>query len=113
MARKVETIVTLTDDIDGGKGDRTISFGIDGNAYEIDLSKRNASAFTKALAPYIDAARRAPRTARGRVGGATSSKSRGRNDLGEIRLWAKANGHNVSERGRIAGDVVRAYDEAH
>jgi hypothetical protein len=113
MARKVETLVTLTDDLDGGKGDRTVSFAVDGVSYEIDLSKRNATAFTKALAPYVDAARKAPRTARSRASGAGQARGRSRSDLADIRAWARANGHSVSERGRIAGDVVQAYNQAH
>lgn len=53
MAKKVETIVTLVDDLDGGKAERTITFGFDGATYEIDLSKRNAAAFEKVLGPYL------------------------------------------------------------
>jgi hypothetical protein len=113
MARKVETIVTLTDDIDGGKADRTISFAFDGASYEIDLSKKNATAFEKALAPYLKAARKAPRVAgRSRAAGSGSTRARGRNDLAEIRAWAKANGHEVSDRGRIAQSIQDAYDAA-
>jgi hypothetical protein len=114
MARKVETIVTLTDDIDGGKADRTISFAFDGVSYEIDLSKKNATALEKALAPYMGAARKAPRAAgRSRAARVGNSRAHGRNDLAEIRAWAKANGHEVSDRGRIAQSVRDAYDASH
>lgn len=114
MAKKVETIVTLTDDLDGSKADRTISFAFDGSNYEIDLSKRNANAFEKALSPYLSAARNAsrrrgpaPRSARRR-----SSGSKGR-DLKAVRDWARENGHPVSDRGRIPSPVLEAYDTAH
>ncbi|MGP5268482.1 Lsr2 family DNA-binding protein [Brachybacterium alimentarium] len=30
-----------------------------------------------------------------------------------IREWARENGHEVSDRGRIAGSVIEAYDAAH
>lgn len=115
MAKKTETIVTLTDDLDGSKADRTIAFSFDGTNYEIELSKKNATAFEKALKPYLDAARRTRSSSAGRsrtTTGATS-RARTRTDLAQIREWAVANGHDVSERGRIAQTVQDAYDAAH
>lgn len=106
VAKKIETIITLTDDIDGGKADRTVSFAFGGVGYEIDLSKKNANAFDKALAPYVAHARKA-KPARTRPSSTTKTTRR---DLTAIREWAKANGHAVSDRGRIAGDVIEAYD---
>jgi hypothetical protein len=115
MARKVETTVTLTDDLDGSKADRTVSFSWGGTSYEIDLSKKNAAALEKSLAPYVGAARRAPRKTRGRSAVASVSKrpAGSRSDLSDVREWAKANGYDVSERGRIARTVQDAYDAAH
>jgi hypothetical protein len=114
VARKVETIVTMTDDLDGSKADRTIAFSVDGTAYEIDLSKKNAAAFEKAFAPYIGAARKAPRASAGRArrSGGSSARS-GREQLQAIREWARANGVEVSERGRIPRSVREAFDAAH
>jgi hypothetical protein len=111
MARKVETIVTMTDDLDGSKADRTLLFGVDGTSYEIDLSKKNATAFEKALAPYVAAGRKVKAT-RGRRGATATSTGR-RPDLGQVREWARANGHQVSDRGRIPATVLDAYDAAH
>jgi hypothetical protein len=100
------TIVTLTDDLDGSKADRTVAFTWNGASYEIDLSRKNATAFEKTLAPYVDAARKVRGgSARGR-----SSATRSRTDLSAVRAWAKANGYDVSERGRIAATVVEAYN---
>lgn len=114
MAKKVETIVTLVDDLDGGKADRTISFAFAGTNYEIDLSKKNAAALEKALAPYLQVARRAPKTLRGRSNSAGGSRSRRSGPrLADIREWAAANGHEVSSRGRIAQAVQDAYAAAH
>ena len=115
MARKVETIVTLTDDLDGSKADRIILFAFQGASYEIDLSKKNATAFEKALAPYIDKARKAPRAAasgRGRRSGGSAPRS-DKQHLAAVREWARANGHDVSNRGRISASVVEAYEAAH
>lgn len=112
MAKKTETVVTLTDDLDGSKADRTVTFSVDGSSYEIELSKKNANAFDKAMAPYVSAARRV-RASNGRRSSLTTTGRGGRrNDLGAIREWAKANGHDVSERGRIAQAVLDAYDAA-
>jgi hypothetical protein len=44
--------------------DETVRFGIDGQAYEIDLSGQDAKALRNTLAPYISAARRVSRTRR-------------------------------------------------
>jgi hypothetical protein len=117
MAKKVETIVTLTDDLDGSKADRTVRFGYDGVSYEIDLNKKNATALSKALAPFIDAARKAPTGIRrgaqpGRRPRSAAATSR-RSDLAEVREWARTNGYDVSDRGRIPATVRQAYDAAH
>ena len=116
MAKKTETLVTMTDDLDGSKADRTITFAVDGSNYEIELSKKNATAFEKAVKPYVDAARktRAATASRASTNGTSNGRrSRSRNDLGQIREWALANGLQVSERGRIAAAVQEAYDTAH
>jgi Lsr2 len=112
MARKVETVVRLTDDLDGSKADRTVTFAVDGTAYEIDLSKRNVTAFTKALAPYLGAARKVKST-RSRRPRSTGSAPGRSSDLAAIREWARANGHHVSNRGRIPAAIIEAYQSAH
>src|SRR3954447_26296405 len=56
MAQKVQVI--LVDDLDGGSADETVSFSLDGVAYEIDLSDKNAAAFRDSLAQYVGLARR-------------------------------------------------------
>jgi hypothetical protein len=114
MAKKVETITTLTDDLDGSKADRTITFGYDGVTYEIDLHKKNATALDKALAPYIAAGRKT--TTRGRRGTRAASgggaSARRRADLGAVREWARANGYDISDRGRVPASILEAYDSA-
>ncbi|MEV4202820.1 histone-like nucleoid-structuring protein Lsr2 [Micromonospora globbae] len=111
MARKVITV--LTDDLDGGKADRTVEFSLDGVAYTIDLSDENTGVLRKALDPYISAGRRigrgtteSVRTARRPArGGATMDREQNR----AIREWAAKNGYRISERGRIPVEVVEAY----
>src|SRR5438046_1310642 len=100
MAQKIT--VALEDDLDGGPADETVRFGLGSAEYEIDLSKKNATAFRKQLAPFIEHARKAGRGQRRRGGRTASSRERS----GGIRAWAKDQGIAVSERGRIPASVV-------
>ena len=106
MAQKVT--VALEDDLDGGPADETVRFGIGGVEYEIDLSKKNAAAFRRQLAPYIEHARKAGREQRRRPGRTAASRERS----ADIRAWAKDQGITVSERGRIPASVAEQYDAA-
>ncbi|MBV9593921.1 MAG: Lsr2 family protein [Actinobacteria bacterium] len=113
MAQKIQ--VLLVDDIDGGPADETVTFALDGNSYEIDLSASNASALREALAKYIGHARRAGRAARPAPTPVRSGRTPARVDreqLQAIREWARTNGHTVSDRGRIPSAIVEAYHSA-
>ncbi|MBO3088695.1 histone-like nucleoid-structuring protein Lsr2 [Cellulomonas dongxiuzhuiae] len=116
MAQKVQ--VLLVDDLDGGTADETVTFGLDGVTYEIDLTSDNAAKLRDAFAQWVANARKVSGRSSGRSAGrstSSSSSSRGArsNEAQEIREWAKANGHQVSERGRISAEVKKAYDAAH
>lgn len=108
MAQK--TVVLLTDDISGGDADQTLIFGLDGKSFEIDLNDKNAEKLRKALKPYIEAGRKTGgRTStRGRGAGATSSGE----DTAVIRAWAKENGHEINDRGRVPANIREAYAKA-
>lgn len=108
MARKAR--VLLIDDLDGGEAGQTVSFNLDGRAYEIDLSDANAARLREALAPFITAARRVPpRRPRPPADGDAAV---GRDRSAAIRAWAKAQGRQVSDRGRIAQAIIDAYHAA-
>jgi nucleoid-associated protein Lsr2 len=113
MAQKVT--VALEDDLTGGPAAETVRFAFEGAGYEIDLSTKNAKAFRKLLAPYVEHARKAGRAQgqrgrpQGRRGGRTVAS---RQRSGDIRAWAKQNGLAVSERGRIPASVVVQYQAA-
>jgi hypothetical protein len=110
MARQTQVI--LVADIDGGGADDTVLFGLDGVNYEIDLSSSNAKKLRDSLAPWVGNARRVSgRAARGR--GRGSARGAAKTDLGEVRAWARKNGYDVSDRGRVAATVMEAYDAAH
>lgn len=107
MAQKVN--IVLVDDLDGSEATETVTFGLDGTTYEIDLSDANAASLREALSGYVGHARKVTGGARrGRKsGGASSSNTK------DVREWAKSQGMEVSERGRISADVQRAYEAAH
>ncbi|MBF4625809.1 Lsr2 family protein [Clavibacter sp. VKM Ac-2872] len=111
MARKVFT--TLVDDIDGtqideGQGE-TVPFALDGVNYEIDLSDDNAAKLRTALDDYIEKGRRVGRATTGKAAPRRSSGSGPKEDLSAAREWLRANGHKVSERGRIAAPLLEEY----
>lgn len=106
MARKTQVI--LTDDIDGSEATGTVSFALDGVAYEIDLNEDNAQQMREQLGEWAGKARRVgARRIPGTRGAGSSS------DAGKIRAWANANGYQVSERGRIPKEIRDAYHAAH
>ena len=109
MAQKVN--IVLVDDLDGTEATETVTFGIDGTSYEIDLNDKNAASLRDALSGYVGHARKVTgggrRTRRSSGGSASSSNTK------DVREWAKSQGMEVSERGRISADVQQAYDAAH
>jgi Lsr2 len=112
MAQKIQ--VLLVDDMDGGVATETVSFGIDGGIYEIDLSANNAAMLRGALADYVAKARR---SSKARPGSASVRPSRAparadREQTQAIREWARKNGHTVNDRGRVPASVVEAYNSA-
>jgi Lsr2 len=109
MAQKVQTI--FIDDLDGTQADGTVRFGLDGTDYEIDLNSEHAQQLRDALARYISAARRIsgsarrpPRTGRR----AQSSKP----NTTEIREWAKTQGIDVKDRGRVPAELIVKFQAA-
>ncbi len=109
MARKVQTI--LLDDIDGGDAKRTVTFALDGKAYEIDLNEENLERLSEALAPFIENARRST-TGGGRRPATRGTASTG-SDASAVRTWAREQGYDVSDRGRVPKEIRDAYDQAH
>lgn len=111
MAQQVS--VKLVDDIDGSEASGTVSFGLDGAQYEIDLSDDNAGKLRDALAAFVGSARRAG-GGRARAVVAPRVARPGASDrvrTAAIREWARQNGHAISDRGRIPSSVVEAYGQ--
>ncbi len=116
MARRI--VHQLVDDIDGtilevGEGE-TVLFSLDGVAYEIDLTDENAAALRGALERYTKAARSVSSgRATAASSGARKRRRTGQHDYSGVREWAKQNGYQVSERGRVPASVMEAYEAAH
>ena len=101
------TVTELLDDMTGQVADETVSFGLDGVEYEIDMTKKNAAALRKALGPWQDHARR--------VGGrrsAVMTHVASGVDNRAVRAWASSNGIALSERGRIPASVIEQFHAA-
>ena len=111
MAQKVQTL--LIDDLDGGEAEATVRFGLDGTDYEIDLSAKHAEALRKALAPYLGAARRTPGSIARRPGrGGRRATSVGAPNPTEVREWAKSQGIEVKDRGRVPAELMIKFKAA-
>lgn len=126
MAQK--TVVTLVDDLTGEESEdiTTVEFALDGVSYEIDLDDKNTAALRDSLASYVAAARRiggrratgGRRRGSGSSGGgpgsgtprATSPGGYDRETSKQIREWAKGQGFEVSDRGRVPNNVVEAWE---
>lgn len=114
MAQRVQVI--LEDDLDGGSADETVTFALDGVAYEIDLKSANADKLRGLLAPYVEKGRKqSGRLAGARRpgrGGAARPSGGGAPDTAKIRAWAKEQGMEVNDRGRVPSNVREAYEKA-
>ena len=121
MAQRVN--VVLVDDIDGSDAAETVSFAMDGIDYEIDLSDKHAAELRDAVSLYVGHARRIGgrrkgnrRSGSGAGGSGGTGGSGGSGGSGasaaDIRAWARENGYEVPERGRVSAEVREAYAAA-
>jgi hypothetical protein len=109
MAQKIQTL--FIDDIDGGEADGTVRFALDGTEYEIDLSSKHDDELRSALRSYIDHARKVSGSARR---GAPARPGRKANavDTVAVRAWARENGFDIKDRGRVPAGLVDKYRAA-
>ena len=109
MAQKIQTL--FIDDLDGSDAEGTVRFGLDGTEYEIDLNAEHAQALRETLARYVSAARRAGGGARRPARGGRRAPGSGP-DPTEVREWAKAQGIEVKDRGRVPAELVVKFKAA-
>ncbi|MEU3709036.1 histone-like nucleoid-structuring protein Lsr2 [Streptomyces catenulae] len=107
MAQKIVTI--FTDDLTGEESSEasTHIIALDGVTYEIDLAPDSYDQLLEAVGPFLKAGRRA-RGGKARVAKAASANQ----DTAAIRAWAKENGYNVNDRGRVSAEIREAYAKA-
>ncbi|MEU7149752.1 Lsr2 family protein [Streptomyces sp. NPDC045456] len=110
MAQKIITI--YTDDLTGEQSEdaSTHTLALDGVAYEIDLGPDSFDQLLEAIGPFLEAGRRTGRI-KG-AAGARKAKTGGGEDTAKIRAWAKENGYNVNDRGRVSAEIRQAYAKA-
>jgi Lsr2 len=107
MAQKIQTL--FIDDLDGSEAEGTVRFCLDGTDYEIDLSGKHNEQLRKALGKYVEHARK--------VGGTARRAPRGRRsadviDTAKVREWAKGQGIDIKDRGRVPAGIVEQYRNA-
>jgi len=102
--------VVVSDDLDGSPHAETVAFGFDGVSYEIDLTEKNRARLARDFAPYVEAARKVrplrPRTTNTGQSGSGADRT-------AVRAWAKEQGLNISDRGRIGAQIIQRYEAAH
>ena len=109
MAQKIQTL--FIDDLDGSAAEGTVRFGLDGTEYEIDLNAGHAKELRDALARYVNAARRVGGSARKSARGSRRGTAGGLNTT-EVREWARAQGIEVKDRGRVPAELVVKFKSA-
>jgi hypothetical protein len=107
MAQKIQTL--FIDDIDGGEAEGTIHFALDGSEFEIDLSREHSQELRSALGMYIVHARKVSTPRRAGIRG---GRKPGSVDTTAVRAWAREQGIDIKERGRVPAGVVEQYHTA-
>ena len=90
----------------------TITFAFDGKEYTIDLSDENAEKFREVMAPYVENGHRVSSSGKAKPARRAAAKSSSSGDTKAIREWARSNGYEVSDRGRLPSDIMDAYAAA-
>ena len=109
MAQKIQTL--FIDDLDASQAEGTVRFALDGAHYEIDLNAVHAQELRTALARYTEAGRKVAGTTRRPARNAGKAAANGLSTT-QIRGWAKENGVEVKDRGRVPADVVAKFQAA-
>ncbi len=118
VAQKVEVVLTCDLDEEETPAAETVAFGYDGQTYEFELCQEHLDEFHNLMQGYVSAARKAEPAAH-RSSPATASAppraSRGMgnpSELAMVREWARTNGYDISDRGRIPSQVRDAFEAA-
>jgi Lsr2 len=109
MAQRFQVLLVCDLHGDETPGVETVTFSLDGSAYEIDVCEQHGTKLRNAFSPYVAAGRRA-----GRGGGGSARRRRGQRSAGgvdpaAVRAWARSHNVKVSERGRISAELLARY----
>lgn len=109
-----EYVLIKTDDLEGGEANDTVRFSLDSKNYVIDLNTANAKALRDALRPYIEKAREdvPAKEAPARGARAKAAPAGRSHDAPTVRAWAREQGYQVSDRGRVQSEILAAYKKA-
>ena len=113
MAQRIQVLLVCDLHDDETPGTETVTFGLDGASYEIDLCEQHVGQLRERLAPYVGAGRRIG--GRGELSPGRTRRRRSRGGSGEaarIRDWARSQGLAVPERGRIPAELAAKYAAA-
>lgn len=113
MAQRVVTL--LIDDLTGEESEdvTNVQFSVAGTDFEIDLNDKNHDQFMNALAPYMKNGRRIKRARKAGGSPKRAASAGSGNETAKIREWAKEQGYEVNDRGRVPATVREAYENAH
>lgn len=113
MAQRVQVLLVCDLHDDDTVGTETISFALDGSAYEIDVCDHHAAEIRDRFAAYVGAGRRATGRHSAPSGSRRGHRRRGGSgEAAKIRQWARSQGLAVPERGRIPADLAERYAAA-
>ena len=113
MAQRIQVLLVCELHDDDTPGTETITFGLDGASYEIDVCESHAAEVRDRLAGYVGAGRRTGGRGEHGPGRSRRRRSRGSGDAARIREWARSQGLPVPERGRIPADLAEKYGASH
>jgi Lsr2 len=109
VAQEVQTL--FIDDIDGSAAEGTVHFGLGGTEYEIDLSAEHQQQLQDGLEAYVRAARRVSGRSR-RSARTGRRKPANTANPTQVREWAKTQGIEVKDRGRVPADLAVTFKAA-
>lgn len=95
------------DEVEGGQ--ETVSFSYRGVDYTIDLTTKEAAGFDKAVAMYVEHARKAGRGAK-RPPTSSGSANAHAEGVANMKRWAAEQGIGYPKRGRLPKSLVEAYE---
>ena len=110
MAQKIQTL--FIDDIDGGAAEGTVRFALDGTDYEIDLNAKHSEELRSAIGKYVNHARKVGSLRRAGRGAGRAGRAGSALNTTEIRNWAREQGYDIKDRGRVPADLVAKYQAA-